>query len=102
MDKLNVLWKAEQLYIIDHEMGLSFVYAIGLLADPWRISSFSWLSNHLFYHQLKGRAINLDRFAGAPETVTEDAINGIMSSIPQDWRSDNMVKIQSHITQMSS
>jgi len=102
MDKPNILWKADQLYIIDHEMGFSFVLAIGSLPDPWQVSSLNWLKNHLFYQSLKGRALNLDRFAGALETVTEDAINSIMSHIPQDWRSDNMKKIQNHILQIST
>ena len=102
MDKPNVLWKADQLYIIDHEMGFSFVLAIGSLPDPWQISSLGWLKNHLFYPHLKGRAINLDRFAGALETVTEDAIGGIMANIPQEWHRDSVAIIQRHIMQIST
>lgn len=100
--KPNILWKADQLFIIDHEMAFSFVYAIGLPTDPWQVSSLGWLSDHLFYHQLKGREIKLDRFAGALEAVSEDIISGIISNIPMEWRNDNMAKIQNHIMQIST
>lgn len=101
-DKPNILWKADQLSIIDHEMGFSFVYAIGPQADPWKISSLGWLSKHLFYRHLKGRTISFDRFAGALETISEGIIDGIMSGIPQEWQSDTMGKIQNHIMQIST
>ncbi len=100
--KPNVLWKADQLYIIDHELSFSFVYAIGSPLEPWRISLLPWLTNHLFYQHLKGRTIDLDRFAGALDTVSEGIINGIMLNIPQEWRSANMAKIQDHITQIAT
>ena len=101
MIKPNVLWKADELYIIDHEMSFSFIYAIGSLPEPWQISSLGWLTNHVFYRQLKGRTVNLDRLAGALETVAEDASNCIMSTIPQEWRGDNAAKIQNHLMQMA-
>ena len=101
-EKPNVLWKADQLCIIDHEMSFSFVYAIGAQAEPWEISSLAWLNNHLFYRELKGRTISFDRFAGALDAVSGDIINGIMSYIPDVWRNENVVKIQNHIMQVAS
>lgn len=102
VDKPNVLWKADQLYIIDHEMGFSFIYDIGLQSAPWQISAQNWLANHLFYQQLKGRTISLDRFAGALETITEDIINGIIMSIPTAWRTDNVAKMRNHIAHIAT
>jgi hypothetical protein len=42
IDKPNVLWKGDELYIIDHEMGFSFIFDILPLKEPWRITTLNF------------------------------------------------------------
>lgn len=99
-DKPNVLWKGDQIYIIDHELGFSFLYDILPKAKPWEITKMNFMSNHLFFGNLKGRSIQIERFAGAVETLTESVMDGIMSAIPGEWHSDHFGKMNEHIMEI--
>ncbi len=99
-DKPNVLWQGEQLYIIDHEMGFSFIYDLLPQAKPWEITKLKFMSNHLFFGNLKGRSIQIERFAGAVETLTEEVMTDIMSAIPGEWRSHYVGKMTDHILEI--
>jgi hypothetical protein len=90
--KPNILWKGNELYIIDHEMGFSFVYPI-----VGQESNMDFLRDHLFYHSLKEEAINLDRFAGALEALSEDELNSMILNIPEEWNNDKITIIAEHI-----
>ncbi len=99
-DKPNVLWKGDQLYIIDHEMGFSFIYDVLSQAKPWEITKLKFMSNHLFFGNLKGRSIQIERFAGAVETITESIVKGIMSAVPVEWHSHSVGKMTDHIMEI--
>lgn len=101
-EKPNVLWKSDDLYIIDHEMSFSFIYAILLSASPWQLSGQSFLRKHLFYQGLKGQDVSLDRFAGALETLSEEALDKMTTNIPEDWRNDNILRMAAHLKEISS
>jgi hypothetical protein len=101
-DKPNILWKGDELYIIDHEMGFSFIYDILSSKPPWQVSELDFLRNHLFYQHLRGQEINLDRFAGAVEALSDDEIDNMVSNIPDEWNSgnDKTPKITNHIKEV--
>ena len=102
VDKPNILWKGDELYVIDHEMGFSFIYEILPLVDPWKITRLDFMKSHLFYAVLKGQAINLDRFAGAIELLTDNVLNEMVSNIPTEWQNDNISKIMTHIKEITN
>ena len=93
----NILWCGDELYIIDHETGFSFIYDILPQPEPWRISNMQFLRDHLFYPKLKEEEINLDRFAGALETLTEEHINNMIANIPEEWDNIHIPKITDHL-----
>lgn len=101
-DKPNVLWRGDDLYIIDHEMSFSFIYGILLSSNPRQLSGLPFLRKHLFYQGLKGREVSLDRFAGALETLSEEVLDEMISNIPEEWRNDNISKMATHIIEISS
>lgn len=101
-DKPNVLWRGDDLYIIDHEMSFSFVYDILPLSNSWQVSGLPFLRKHLFYQGLKGREVSLDRFAGALETLSEEVLDEMISNVPEDWRNDNISKMAAHLKEISS
>ncbi len=53
MDKPNILWKGEELYIIDHEKGFSFVYALPASIKPWQVNEISFLEKPFVLSKLK-------------------------------------------------
>lgn len=102
VDKPNILWKGDELYVIDHEMGFSFIYEILPSANPWQITRLGFMKSHLFYAVLKGQTINLDRFAGAIELLTDDVLNKMVSNIPLEWQDNNISKITTHIKEITN
>lgn len=99
-EKPNVLWKGEELYILDHEMGFSFIYEILSSARPWQITGLKFLRDHVFYRGLKGQTLNLDRLVGAMEGITETQINELFANIPREWNSPHIDKIKKHLTEI--
>jgi hypothetical protein len=96
----NILWRGDELYIIDHEMGFSFIYEILPLSNPWQITSLGFLKDHLFYGNLKGQSLNIDRFAGALELFSDGVLEMIVSNIPEEWRNHNITKMTDHINEI--
>ena len=98
--KPNILWKGDELLIIDHEMAFSFIFDIMPQAEPWKISKLKFISGHLFYRQLKGQDLNFDRFTGALESITEENIKTITGTVPDSWQTDILTKIENHILEI--
>lgn len=96
-DKPNILWKGDELYIIDHEMGFSFIYEVLPEPNPWHITKLGFMRNHLFHEGLKGQTVNLDRFAGALELLSDNVLESIMANVPEEWQNDNLSRIGKHI-----
>lgn len=101
VDKPNILWKDDELYVIDHEMGFSFILEILPLSKPWQITDLRFMMNHLFFGSLRGQEISLDRFAGAMELLSDDALKEIMANIPKEWYNKNIEKIINHVSEIT-
>jgi hypothetical protein len=96
-EKPNLLWKGDELYAIDHEAAFSFVYDILGGADPFDVSSLPFVKNHVFFAQLRGKEHDLERFAGALETVTDERLQNMMQSLPPEWRSPRTMMMVEHL-----
>ncbi len=95
----NVLYKGDEIIVIDHESSFSFLYALTNEA-PYQISSLQFLSGHIFYPSLKGTALRLDRFAGALEALSDEVLEGMANDMPEAWRTDNLIRILNHIKEV--
>ena len=83
----NCLFKGASLAIYDHEAAFFMRGIIGW-QPPWVIGSLEQMRNgarHLFFEQLRGRAFNLDRFAGAWLAVTDARLMQYREALPDDW-----------------
>lgn len=96
-DKPNILWKGDELYVIDHEMGFSFIYAISPSAKPWQVSQLAFMKSHLFYGSLRGSEIKLDRFAGALELLSDETLETMARNVPETWQTGALEKIMDHV-----
>lgn len=95
----NFLWKGDEVFLIDHELVFSFLYQIGERADPWSLqgSAGDFLNDHVFYRELKAQEIDLARFQGALEAISDDDLTGMFDQIPREWNNDGVSKISSHL-----
>lgn len=83
----NCLFNGSSLAIFDHEASFFMHGIIGWQA-PWVIGSLEQMRNgarHLFYEQLRGRPLNLDRFAGAWLGITNERLSQYRSALPPAW-----------------
>ncbi|MBF0506281.1 MAG: hypothetical protein HQL09_05545 [Nitrospirae bacterium] len=100
-EKPNILWKGDELFVIDHEMSMMFIYDILPTPNPWQISNLRFVNGHLFYNALKGQSLNLDRFAGALELLDDNTLETMITNVPEEWRSANIAKITTHLSEIA-
>lgn len=83
----NCLFSGASLAIYDHEMAFFTEGIIGW-QPPWVIGSlesFRQTRRHLFSEQLYGKAVNLDRLAGAWLAVTDERLAAYRAALPDAW-----------------
>ena len=95
----NLLWKDDEIFVIDHDLAFSFLYQLGESNSPWDLkgSDFDFLNDHVFYKQLKGQNIDLDRFNGALQAISAETIDQMTEEVPPEWTNENVSKISKHL-----
>jgi hypothetical protein len=96
-DHPNLLWRDEEVFVIDHDSAFSFLYALGDQSSPWELEEARFLEQHVFYHPLKGRPTEVKRFTGALVALSDDRIANIAEAVPLEWRTDKLPKIVRHL-----
>ncbi len=82
----NVLWKSDDLFILDHEMSLTFFLPQLGWQPPWSGQGLEFLTDHVFYDQLRGTELDLDRLTGAFEAISDDRLAQYVDAVPHDWK----------------
>lgn len=100
-DKPNILWGGDELYMIDHELGFSFIFDVLPATQPWLITNLSFMKTHLFYLPLKGQPFNLERFSGALEIMGSTELDTIFGNLPSTWQNPHVSKIRNHLNEIS-
>lgn len=83
----NCLFSGSSLAIYDHEAAFFTKGIIGWKA-PWEkdsLESIKRTPRHLFFEQLRGKAVNFDRFAGAWLAVTDKRLEAYSAVLPDAW-----------------
>jgi hypothetical protein len=93
----NLLSKGDSLLIFDHEIAFSFLLEIFPSPTPWRLDRQQYLSNHVFYQQLRAQEIDLSAFTGHLSQLTEAAFEEILADIPVEWNNVNGLRIGNHL-----
>jgi len=99
-DNPNLLWRDEEIFVIDHDSAFSFLYALGDRRFPWNLENALFLEQHVFYRALKGKPTDLERFGGALEAMADDKIERIARAVPTEWRNAKLTSIVSHLKSM--
>jgi len=87
--------------VFDHEIGFSFLLDILPLTTPWRLDRHQYLTEHVFYRQLKSEPIDLDGFSAALIALPGVALEGILAQVPAEWNNEVVSKIQLHLETVS-
>lgn len=85
----NCLFNGATLAIYDHELAFITEGVIGW-RPPWEIGSLESLrrpGSHLFSEQLRGKALNLERFAGAWIAIANARLDAYRAAMPEAWNS---------------
>ncbi len=100
VQKPNLLWKDDQILLIDHESGFSFLLPIIGQSKPWIISNMNF-SDHVFFQGLRHDAtLNLDQIQSLIESIDNQTWEDFRENIPESWLGTNYDTIINHIQQI--
>lgn len=84
-EKPNLLYKGEEIFIIDHELSFSFVLLIGDKHAPFEYDSLTFLKNHPLYSGLFGHPVEISRFIGELESIDRNMIVSFFDEAPAEF-----------------
>jgi hypothetical protein len=95
----NLLWKGNEIFLIDHELAFSFLYAIGASVNSWEVRGDmgDFLNEHVFYRELKGQEIDLSRFLEALQATSDEDIDDLFDQLPTEWNNSSVFRIHGHL-----
>jgi len=91
----------DRLMIFDHELAFSFLFSITNPPSPWEVSRQAFWTEHVFFHALRHKPIDLDNFFTALSSLPADFVDSLASELPSDWPSDTLGRIGSHLTSIA-
>lgn len=97
MTNPNVLTRGSEMFVIDHEAAFSFLYLIGGRKPKLDINQRKSLREHVFFYQLRKKAIDLSPFIARLADLTDKDLEKIFSGIPNEWRHDDIQIIDTHL-----
>lgn len=89
-EKPNVLWRGEEIAVVDHELAFPFPFLVGC-NEPWTDPFVAGIRQHVFFSSLKGNLDSLDRFQGAVESITDRDLGSLFQDLPGEWCLDGKV-----------
>ena len=94
--------RGNDIFIYDHELAFSFLEAIPPSDTPWRLEDQPYLTEHVFYRQLKKKPIDLNGFTLALTELPERRLETIMAEVPAEWNNEGLQKIEQHLRMVGS
>lgn len=91
----NILATSDDIRAFDHEVAFSFLFDFNP-ARSWQ-EKFSFLSQHVFYNDLRGRALDLSRFSAALSNLSDSALDSMSQSIPSSFGPEYSARICDHL-----
>jgi hypothetical protein len=98
----NLLTRANEIYLFDHELAFSFLLDILASVEPWRLEGQRYLSEHVFYRALKSKAIDITGFTDALAALPGPVLDGIVNEVPPEWNNGSLPKIEQHLRTVSA
>ena len=96
----NLGSRNDDLFIFDHELAFSFLLSIFPNRTPWKLATEDYLERHVFARVLNRVPFPAD-FLLLLSELSEEVTKYFSEQIPDEWKSDDLPKIESHLAQMS-
>jgi hypothetical protein len=93
----NLFTRINEIFVYDHELAFSFLEAILPSGTPWQLESQPYLTEHVFYRQMKKKTINLDGFTSALAALTGAPLDTILAEVPLEWNNERVSEIERHL-----
>lgn len=93
----NLLARGDEVFVFDHEVAFSFLYAVTKNSKPWQVTN-RVLREHVFYLNLKGKDLELDQFVARLANLGEAELRGLAGQIPEEWRTEDLSRISARLT----
>jgi len=101
----NLLTRHDEIYAFDHDMSFSFLHVLFGCPRAWEQDAFrsclitgEW--RHVFYDGLKGKLLDLDKFALGLNALTPAKLTALFDVVPVEWRTDNHDRIKTHLNDL--
>ncbi len=93
----NLLVRGNDIFVYDHELAFSFLEAILPSGTPWKLMEQPYLSEHVFYRQLKKKPFDLSGFALALSGLLGRRLDSILAEAPAEWNNEVLGRIGQHL-----
>jgi len=93
----NLFTRGNDIFVYDHELAFSFLEAIPPSNSPWRLDGQPYLTEHVFYRQLKKKPIDLEAFSLALAALPGAALGAILAEVPSEWSNERLGEIERHL-----
>lgn len=89
----NLFTAGDDLIVFDHETAFSFLLDVLPTGEPWKLARTPYLSDHVFFHRLRGKVIDLERFESALAALD----GGLVADVPEEWNNGDVERIYDHL-----
>jgi HipA-like protein len=93
----NLFTSGDEIWVFDHECSFSFLLAIGRRGAAWELEREVYLRDHVFFHGLRGRGIDLSHFLKRLSELTDPTLERLAADVPKEWTSRGISKIAEHL-----
>jgi hypothetical protein len=96
----NLGTRNDELFVFDHELAFSFLLSIFSSVAPWVLANEDYLEQHVFARALRQVAFS-DDFLHQLTNLSHELITLLSDQVPDQWRSEDLEKIERHLLLMS-
>lgn len=96
----NLGSRGDDLFVYDHESAFSFILDIFPSPTPWMLGRERYLDEHVFARALKQLMFPID-FLERLGNLSEGLTRHFSEQVPDEWRTDDLARIESHLALMS-
>lgn len=96
-EKPNILYKGDELLVIDHETTFAFTRLLGPAPGEWNADRLQFIYNHPFYPGLRRQPLDLGRFSSSLGRITDEDIEAICAIVPADFGTEHLERITEHL-----
>jgi hypothetical protein len=98
----NLFTRGDTLFVFDHELAFSFLLDIAPSRTPWRLDRQAYLTDHVFYRQLRSKPIDLKGFVHALRDLPGRHLDATLAEVPSEWNNEDLGKIERHLRAVSN